>query len=282
MKLDGDRALVMLREANPIPDPGDYRRTRDSAAAHHEIEKDMKMITLDESRSTQRRKLPSPALALSMMLVVIAVLSVMTVLPSLSGGGDEPPFSDPIQAVEAVGARAGLPWSEMSDLFAPRAIVDFSGTTRAGDSPMLADAWDFEVAKGARATVDECHRDEDWGICRVVVTDNLLEAAGLPGPVQEWSAKLSEDGRIVIFRTEPVPTADPDRIREWYVDFNQWICRHHPADGRRLWDSLGREEEFVGPDCSRTDWVWRPSGSPTDDAAEVLRLHDLYLADKQG
>lgn len=98
------------------------------------------------------------------------------------------------------------------------ATVDFNGTTRVWDSPALADEWDFDVA---RATVDECRRDEDWGICRVVVTGTLLEAAGLPGLVQEWSAKLSEDGRIVILRTEAVRTADLHRIRGWYVEFNQ-------------------------------------------------------------
>jgi hypothetical protein len=32
MRLDGDRALLMLREANPIPDPADHRRLRDRAA----------------------------------------------------------------------------------------------------------------------------------------------------------------------------------------------------------------------------------------------------------
>jgi hypothetical protein len=281
MKLDGDHALVMLREANPIPDPGQYRRTRDSAAANHEIEKDMEMITLDEPPATQPRRLPSPVFSLSLMTVVLAVLSVAMVLPSLSGG-DEPPFSDPIQAVEALAARSGLSWSEMSDLFIPMATVDFNGTTRAWDSPALADEWDFDVARGARATVEECRRDEDWGVCRVVVTDTLLEAAGLPGLVQEWSVKLSEDGRIAIFRSQAVHTADLEQIREWYVDFNRWICRHHPADGRRLWDPLDREKEFADPDCTRTDWPWRSSGSPTDDAAEVLRLHDLYLADKQG
>jgi hypothetical protein len=280
MRLDGDRALLMLREANPIPDPADHRRLRDRAAADQPPQGDTEVITVEGPPA--RRSRPRLSLAFSVAtFMTLAVMSITVLVPALSGR-HQPPFEDPVEALRAVHQRSDLAWLEMSDFFAPRAVVDYFGSSRTWDTPVQAKWWDFDVAKGGRATLEGCRVEGDWGICRAQWADSLMEAAGLPDIAQEWRALLDDEGRIAILRAEAITTPAREEIRAWFTDFNQWICRHHPAEGRRLWDRRGTSEEFVDPDCTRTEWQWQPSGSPVTDAEEVLRLHDLYLADSDG
>ena len=280
MRLDGDRALLMLREANPIPDPADHRRLQDLAAADQPPQGDTEVISVEGPPAGRAR--PRLSLVLSMAtFMTLAVMSITVLVPALSGRY-QPPFEDPVEALRAVHQRSDLAWLEMSDFFAPRAVVDYFGSSRTWDSAALAEQWDFGVAKGGRATFESCRVDGHWGICRAQWADSLMEAAGLPNMAHEWSAKLDDDGRIAILRAEAITTPAVAEIRAWFTDFNQWICRHHPEDGRRLWDPGAVSDEFVDPDCTRTVWQWQPSGSPVTDAEEALKLHDLYLADSDG
>jgi hypothetical protein len=280
MRLDGDRALLMLREANPIPDPADYRRLGDRAAADLPPQGDTEVIKVEGPPA--RRYRPKLSLAFSVAtLMTLAVMSITFLVPALSGR-DQPPFEDPVEALRALHQRPDQPWSEMSDLFALGAVVDYFGSSRTWDTPGQAEEWDFDVAIGGRATLESCRVDGDWGICRVQWTNSLMEAAGLPDVAQEWRAQLDDEGLIAILRAEAITPPALAEIRAWFTDFNQWICRHHLAEGRRLWDRRGTSKEFVDPDCTRTEWQWQPSGSPVTDAEEVLRLHDLYLADSDG
>lgn len=277
MRLDGDRALLMLREANPIPDPAEYRRLQSPAATDEPLLADPEVITVEGIPAGRSR--PRLSLVLSMAtLMMLAVMSVTVLAPALSGR-DQPPFDDPIEALRAVQQRSDRPWSELSDLFAPRAVVDYFGTSRKWDSAVLAEQWDFDVAKGGHATLESCRMDGDWGTCRVQWADSLMEAAGLPDMAKEWRAQLDDDGRIAILRVEAITTPALAEIRAWYTAFNQWICRHHPEEGRRLWAPRSQANEADDPDCTGTEWQWQSSGSPLADAEVAMRLHDLYLAD---
>lgn len=277
MRLDGDRALLMLREANPIPDPADYRPLRDRAAAEQPPQATTEVITPEGPPARGSR--PRLSLVLSIAAsMTLAIMSITLLVPTLSGRY-QPPFEDPVEALRAVHQRSDLAWLEMSDFFAPRAVVDYFGSSRTWDTPSQAEEWDFSVAKGGRATLESCRVDGDWGVCRAEWADSLMEAAGLPDISQEWRVKLDDDGLIAILRAEAITTPALAEMRAWFTDFNQWICRHHPAEGRNLWDTRGASQEFVDPDCTRTQWQWQRSGSPVTDAEEVLRLHDLYLAD---
>lgn len=279
MKPDGDRALLMLADANPIPDPAAYLRLSRHAvdeAASPTTERTT-VITIDRPQRRPVSRKPSVVGALILLLAGLGAVGVGTLLPAGTGAG-QPPFAGPVAAIRAFQARDHLPWSEMSDLFEPGAIVDSDGVTRAWDSPALAGEWDMSVALGSRATVGECHDDGGWGVCRVTVTDDLLEEAGIRLQ-REVGATLGETGRIAILRLRPHTSDDEEALRRWYVAFNQWICRTRPADGRRLWDPEGQDPRFDPPDCQAGDWTWTPSGSPATDADLLRSLHARYIAD---
>jgi hypothetical protein len=192
--------------------------------------------------------------------MTLAVMSITLLVPALSGRY-QPPFEDPVEALRAVHQRSDLAWLEMSDFFAPRAVVDYFGSSRTWDTPGQAEEWDFDVAKGGRATLESCRVDGDWGICRAQWADSLMEAAGLPDIAQEWRAKLDDDGLIAILRAEAITTpalaGDPRLVHRLQpVDL--------PSPSRRGTETVGSERDIQG--------VRRPGLHPHRMAVAALRL----------
>lgn len=240
------------------------------------------MHTLEPAGDTRRPKTPSPMVAAWAVAVIVVVGALGFYLPRLSSPSQAaPPFDTPVAALQALASSDAEEWTDLADLFIPAASIDAFGRTRPFDSPGMEREHAFWNSLGARVEVEECSQIDGRGECSMIATDDLLVAVGLEGVTQEWTATL-DDGRIATLQQDVVDDSPLTReANEWFVDFNQWICRNHPDEGRaELWDPLLTVDRFATPDCGSTDWAWEVGSGADPDVAR--NLHVRYLESLDG
>lgn len=272
MRVDPDRAQTMLRDANPIPDPHRYRELRDQVP---ESERPGSTTRLRAERSPRRRRWAA-AFAAGAAVVVFTVLGP---LANRFGGSAEAPFDNPVEAVPAVVAALDAADPEaQAKVLQSRASVDLFGHTRTLDSHFLQRDLGFGAAIGRRHLVEDCWQVDQQGYCRLLYQDDLIARAGLAPFPEEWSVTLGADGFVATVRATGLDSPQLELVREWFTDFNQWLCRNEPEAARMaLWDPLLVRPEYDEPDCTSTEWQWI---GDRGDPEEARRLHDLYLADR--
>lgn len=280
MRVDPERAFQMFREANPIPDPHRYRLLHEQTVSFPGMdpaERRDPVTTIEATPTQKKERRPRPGVPVPVMLIAIAVIALAAFISRLAPQDATAPFDDPVEAIRALAVHEAAALTDLADLFSPRASVDAYGFTRTWDSRASQQDFDFWTGLDASSRVEQCRREGVRGTCLVVVTDALLEGAGLEGIPQEWSVTLGPDGRIATLRQRIIDGPAVERADQWFIDFNRWVCRNHPEEGRAaLWDPALKLQEMERPDCSATEWAWITDAGADPEVA--LRLHDEYLS----
>lgn len=272
MRVDTERALAMLREANPVPDARSHREEFGSLG---KPAPELLTARPPTGRPPHRYRWAA-ALAAGAVIVVLGVLGPLT---SRFGNSAQAPFDNPVAAVPAVVAAFDAADREaQARVLQPLASVDLFGHTRTVDNQVLQRELAFGAGIGRRHLVEDCWQVDQRGYCRMLYHDDLMAEAGLTPFPDEWSVTLGPDGLVATVRAMSLDSPELDLVQDWFMEFNRWLCHNEPEAARlALWDPLVITEEYEEPDCASTEWQWV---GDQGDPEEARRLHELYLTDR--
>lgn len=245
--MNGDHALALLTDANPIPDASAHadavlgdRRLRPFAFLTETQERTM-THTIDDHPTETRRRRPwwQPALAAAAAVIVAGV----AVLVFTDAGDDvadvpAPPFATAEEAVRAYVANGNAPdWDEYTAMLAPTVTDNHWNTFKPGrgeDRARLAyEALEAEVELlDARLEFVDCPAETELLVaCTVIETGGLSNEAGTLERTLTLTLTLTEDGYIErVSSTWDLAGAPPGD--EYY----EWLWATHPS----------LEDEWIG------------------------------------
>ena len=238
--MNGDNALAILRDANPVPDAAAFaddvlgaRRLRPTAFLYETQERTMTQ-TIDDRPTEARPRRPwwQPALAAAAVIIVAAVAVVV-----ITSGDDDvanvpaPPFATAEEAVRAYVANGNSPdWDDYLAMLAPTITDNHWNTFKPGrgeDRARLAyEGLEAEVELlDARLEFVDCPAETERLVaCTIIETGGLHNEAGTLERTVTLTLAISDDGYIErVSSTWDLAGTPPG------AEYADWLEANHPS-----------------------------------------------------